>query len=74
MNAYGWDAVKLSDAYSLEELARLRSMITDDPANADPDHAKGNSIFLYKKSARKKLEALSYAVYYKLEEKKKAAA
>lgn len=74
MKIYGWDAVKLSDAYSLDELAQLRTIITDDPENADPEHAQGNSIFLYKKSARKKLEALSYAVYYKLEETKKAAA
>jgi hypothetical protein len=74
MKVYGWDAVKLSEAYSLDELAQLRDVVTSDPVNANPDHAKGKSIYLYTKSARKKLEAIGYAIYYKLDEKSRAQA
>lgn len=61
----GWDAVALSD-YSLPQLNDLRESIVDDPANANPAHAAGRDIYLYTKAARKKLDALSWAVTYRL--------
>lgn len=66
-----WDAVRLSDL-SFAELEALRRQIIDDPANANPEHATG-SIDLYSKAARAKLDALGWAVFYKQQEKSKAA-
>jgi hypothetical protein len=63
----GWDAVKLS-AYSLEQLQELREAVTNDPKNANPDHATGKSIYLYTKAARDRLDALGWAITYKLKE------
>jgi hypothetical protein len=65
VKTYGWNAVKLSDAYSLEELYELRKSITEDPSNANSD----GSIYLYTKAARKKLDAIGYAVSYKIKER-----
>lgn len=66
LKAYGWDAVKLS-ALSFEELAALRAAVVDDPSSANPRHANG-SIHLYTKAARRKLDALTWAVFYKMQE------
>lgn len=65
MKTYGFDAVKLSEAYTMEELAKLRQQVIDDPENANPEYVKGRCIYLYTKAARKKLDAIAYAVYYK---------
>lgn len=67
MKNYGWRATKLADAYSLEELDALRRDVESDPASANPDHAQGRSIYLFTKQARKKLDALAWAVTYKLQ-------
>lgn len=72
MRTYGWDAVKLSEAYTLEELAQLRDLITNDPASANPGHATGADIYLYNKKARRKLDAIGWAVYYKQQEARRA--
>lgn len=69
MRTYGWDAVKLSEAYTLEELAKLRELVTSDPASANPAHTAGD-IYLYNKKARRKLDAIGWAVYYKQQEKR----
>lgn len=73
MKTYGWDAVKLSNAYTMEEIAKLRQQVIDDPDNENPEYAKGRCIYLYTKSARKKLDAIAYAVYYKQKDASKCA-
>lgn len=67
---YGFSAPKLADAYSLVELNALREGIVNDPANANPDHTNGNSIYLYTAAARRKLDALGYAVFFRLKMKR----
>ncbi len=74
LRSYGWDAVKLSEAYSLEQLEQLRQSVIQNPDNQNPDHKAGKSIFLYTKSARRKLEALGWAVFFRLGEADQAKA
>lgn len=62
---FGWDATKLADL-SFAELEALRQAVITDPANANPEHTAGRSIYLYTTSARRKLDALAWAVTYKL--------
>lgn len=58
---FGWKAHKLAE-HSLEDLGRLRLAVEQDPASANPDRS---SIYLYSKAARRKLDALAWAVYHK---------
>jgi hypothetical protein len=69
-----WNAVRLADENSLEQLEALRRSIVDDPANANPAHATGRSIFLYAPAAQRKLDALAHAVTMKLAERRRAQA
>lgn len=76
MKNYGWDAVKLSDAYSFDELNALRKQVEVEHANPFTPEGryteKGQpSIHVYDKAGRKKLEKLAWAVTYKLQEKSK---
>ena len=68
---FGWNAVKLSE-HSYADLAILRDMVTSDPKSANPRHATGDDIHLYTAAARKKLDALSWAVFYKKQEAREA--
>ena len=70
MKNYGWDSVKLSDAYSLKELEKLRQQVTAQHAN--PRNAEGRylenghpTLYLYDKKGRQKLEKIAMAVYHK---------
>lgn len=60
---FGWDPVRLCDAYTNAELALAIQQIHDDPASANPEHARG-SIHLYTAAARKRTTALAWAVVY----------
>lgn len=62
---YGWRAHLLAD-HSFTDLELLRQIVMRDPKSANPEHAAGKSIFLYTKSARRKLDALAWAVTTKL--------
>jgi hypothetical protein len=64
MKVYGWKATELANHLSLAELVTLRASVTDDPKNQRPSGA--NTIWLYTKSARKKLDAIGWAITYKL--------
>lgn len=64
----GWQAVRLSNAYSLDQLNTLRLEVQGDPEAANPAHAAGRDINLYTKGARRKLDALAWAVTHKLAE------
>ncbi|MGA3803729.1 hypothetical protein ACI2VP_05060 [Ralstonia nicotianae] len=70
MKNYGWDAVKLSDAYSLEQLNELRRQV--EVQHANPKDASGHptengksTIHLFDKAGRNKLQKLAWAVFYK---------
>lgn len=54
---FGWNRVKLS-SLSYEELEILEAQVKE-------DHACQDGIFIYDEKGRKKLDALSWAVYYK---------
>jgi len=69
---FGWDAARLSDL-PLPALVELRAFIVENPANANPEHAAGRSIYLYTPSARRKLDALAWAVTHKLANARRAA-
>lgn len=64
---FGWQAWRLSD-HSFEDLNALRLIVESEGAN--PAHAAGNSIYLYTPEARRKLDALAWAVSVKLKEKR----
>lgn len=66
--SFGFDRVKMADNLTLNELTQLRDSITNDPANANPAHAAGKSIYLYKPSAQKKLDNIGWAVFNKMKD------
>jgi len=73
MKNYGWDPVKLSDAYSIQDLILLRQRVEQEHANPKgPDgHAIENgrpTIYLYDKAGRKKLDRLAYAITFKMKD------
>ena len=74
---YGWDAVKLADAYTFDQLNELRAEV--EAQHANPKDAEGHpvsggqsTIHLYDKEGRRKLDKLAWAVTYKLQESKAA--
>lgn len=76
MKNYSWDAVKLSDAYSMDELNALRQQVEREHANPLDAHGSPlehgrSTIYLYDKAGRKKLAAITWAVTYKLQDKKR---
>lgn len=75
---FGWDAVKLAD-YSLEQLAELRRQVEAEHANPFDEQNRYTengrpTLHLYDAKGRKKLDALAWAVTYKLQESKQAEA
>lgn len=79
MRTYGWDAVKLSDAYTLKELDALRQRVErehENPkdANGHPLENGRSTIYLYDKKGRQKLDRIGWAVKYKLDEKRRQEA
>lgn len=68
---YGWDAVQLASNLTMEELVALQTEVQNDPKSKNPDHdGPTKSIWLYTKPARKKLDAIAWAITYKLQERK----
>lgn len=63
--AKGWDAVRLSKEYTQAELSAAIVQINEDPANANPEHAAGRSIYLLTKAARDRTAALAWAIFYR---------
>lgn len=61
---FGWDRVKLS-TLSYEQLDQLCIQV-------EQEHACKNGIYLYDNRGLKKLDALSWAVYYKMKADRKA--
>jgi hypothetical protein len=64
--------IRRYDKLTMDELQAARQAIEVDPENANPAHANGESIYLYKPSARSKLEAIAWAITHKLMEKRMA--
>lgn len=62
MKVYGWDSVKLSEAYTLPELAALREQVCAEHRLPEPE-----GIYLFDKRGRWKLDRLAMAVYYRME-------
>jgi hypothetical protein len=71
MKTFGYDRVKLSNNYSMEELVKLGEQVTNNPENRNPAHLEGKSVYIHTPAARKKLENISWAITYKLAEAKK---
>ncbi|WP_414488065.1 hypothetical protein [Stenotrophomonas maltophilia] len=72
--AFGWDAVKLADVYPSAALAAAIGEIHADPAAANPEHAAGRSIQIYTKAAKKRTEALAWAIFYQKQAASRAKA
>ncbi|MBO9710533.1 MAG: hypothetical protein J7521_20220 [Caulobacter sp.] len=66
---FGWNQAKLSE-HSFDDLERLRQAIVNDPASANRAHAAGKSIYLHTPAARRKLDAIAWAVTTKLREQR----
>lgn len=63
MKVYGWDPVKLSDAYTLAELSKLRDSVEMQHRLPEPD-----GIWMYDKKGRWKLQQLAWAVRHRMSE------
>lgn len=61
-----WNPVRLADENTPEQLHELRESITNDPVNANPAHASGLSIYLHTPEARRKLDAIAWAVTHQI--------
>ena len=73
IKCYGWDSVKLYRNLSMSELTALQQQVQVDPKSRNPAHATG-SIYLYTKAARRKLDAISWAMTYHLQDARKNSA
>lgn len=71
VKTFGWNQARLSD-HSMEDLQALRRAVEEDPASANPQHATGQSIYLFTPEARRKLDAIAWAIATKLREKPRA--
>lgn len=58
---YGFDRVKLAEAYPVSDLTTMAAEIREDPANLDPGYGKGG-LYMYSPQARRKLDNLSWAI------------
>lgn len=77
MKSYGWDRVKLSDAYTREQLHELQKQVEAEHAN--PRDESGTylengkpSIYLYDKKGRQKLDNIAWAITYQMQEERDA--
>lgn len=57
---------------TLPELVAMAEKVRADPDSANPGYARG-SIYLYKPAARRKLDAIGWAITYHLADLKKKA-
>lgn len=74
MKNYGWDSVKLSHAYSIDELVNLRKQVEEEHANPRNDEGRylengQPSLYLFDKAGRKKLDKVNMAIYHKMKER-----
>ncbi len=69
MKKYEWKAWRLANAYSFAELNRLREEVEGNPTSKE----KPGSLWIYTRAARRKLDAIAWAVTYKLAEKRREA-
>ena len=61
-------AYELSKRYNIDRLLEMDKEIKEDPANKNTDK---NSIYLYTKSARKKLDEIGWAIIFILKNDKR---
>jgi hypothetical protein len=69
IKCFGWNPSRLYRNLTVEQLGELRRQVEADPKSANPMHGKG-SIYLYTPAARRKLDAIAWAITYHLEDKK----
>lgn len=74
IRTYGYDRVEMGRNLTMEQLVSLQQQVTADPASKNPLRASGQSIYLYSKQAKKKLDNIAWAITHKLQEKKGAEA
>lgn len=58
---YEFNAVRLFRQRSVEELTAMQAAIQDDPENCNQ---RGNSVYVYRKVARRKLDAIAWAISF----------
>lgn len=71
---FGWNACRLADEYEPRELAQAIQQIAADPANANPAYAAGRDIHLITKAARKRTDAMTWAIFYQKQAKSRQQA
>lgn len=68
IRTYGYDRVKMAENLSIEQLVALQESLTSDPANRTNARYWGgteDTIWLYNKKTRTKLDNISWAIYLK---------
>jgi hypothetical protein len=74
IKCWDWKATDMATNLTMEELVELQQQVQNDPANKHPTRQRGgDTIWLYKKEAQRKLDAIAWAVTYKIEEKRRMA-
>jgi predicted HNH restriction endonuclease len=61
------NAVDLYKRYSMQELVEKQKNIRENPANRNP---KNGSIFIYKKSIERNLDAIAQAITWKIQDER----
>lgn len=60
----------LGPKWTMEKLLQKQKEIQENPKYKNPEHLKGNSLYIYTKQARKMLDEIAWAITYLLGEKK----
>lgn len=68
---YGWKPVGLYQNLTMVQLVELQQAIRDDPASACPKYKNGG-LWLFTPAARRKLDAIAWAITHHLSDKKAA--
>lgn len=69
---HGWDAVKLYRSLSMEQLTEMNVFISSLPESQNPNHKTARDINLYTREARRKMDAVTWAITYHLQDKRNA--
>lgn len=68
-----WDAIRLYDENSMEQLTELMKEVREDPENLNPVDDEGHpigTIYLLNPAGRKKMDAITWAISWHLADRK----
>lgn len=67
---YGWKPYELSKHLTVSQLIELDEDVRHDPRSANPEHAAGRSIYIYTRAARKRMEAIGWAITHHIQRRR----